>query len=175
MLIFQKLNSSFANLMGTILLLLLTLTILGDYLYKKWKYWEVESWPSVPAHDLRHSSNYVEGPSGFSRSGDFTTSGAAINKLTYHYQVNEVTYRGSMRTPEKNDVILVISFDESEARKEELRAFYKPNDPSVAVLSPVPFEGDYHLIVILFAGPLSIICFYCQMKSGGFRVLANNC
>lgn len=42
MLIFQKLNSSFANLMGTILLLLLTLTILGDYLYKKWKYWEVE-------------------------------------------------------------------------------------------------------------------------------------
>lgn len=133
----------------------------GYWFFQWQKFRGVETWPKVPARIVAHDSYSVpyrvETHTG-SRSGSH--SGGSV---TFEYVVGGRTYQSSYGSPNGGGLPVVFDFGEDSDRpwNESWDAYYKPSEPGLAVLSPVPYKGIAFLAIgTVFALIVSVHLFF---------------
>lgn len=120
-----------------IIFYLLLLTSVGFLIRGNVRYAGVEEWPYVKAYDVievGHVSNTPIQTRTGSREMLIDT-----RKVRFRYNVNGVEYQGTRSRPDGGPLPIKIG-------DSEWRAYYKPNDPEIAVLSPVPYQGTLWVV-----------------------------
>lgn len=125
----------------------------GYYWLSQWvRFRDVADWPSVEARMVGQKGGRFSYRSE-SREGA-RTGIVDATFVTFEYTVDGRTYPGHLATPDGGGLPL-------NPFGEPWRAFYKPETPELAVLSPTPYEGTGWLMTALVSGMLVVIhlCF----------------
>lgn len=129
-----------------LLLVYLTFVISGGlYLHGFLKYRGVDEWPSANAEIVGGGGNLDSFPTQ-TRYGMSTTT-VDSRFVEFRYSVGGTSYRSKTATPDGGGLPL-------NPLNRPWRAFYKPSSPDVAVLSPIPYQGNGLLIAAVFSGML---------------------
>jgi hypothetical protein len=133
--------------------------------FNKHRYRQVSQWPSVPAeiqflHSTRHSIP-VE-----TRTGSRWQS-STFDLARFTYQVGGIVYQGHQPSPDGQIPPMVTgSISGKPSSVPEYRAYYKPGQPEVAVLFPLPYQGDALLLIALVTGgiwALALVISYTRL------------
>ena len=118
------------------------------YIQRSWLYRGVESWPTVPAFNVTGTNAAIPSPSPVgTRYGFGGRQLVGTGWSAYDYTVGGTTFHGTRGFPDGNG-LPPRGFLPS-GTPVPWTAYYKPSDPSVAVLRPLPYEGGMELA---FAG-----------------------
>ena len=119
--------------------------------YRSWLYRDVESWPGVPAFNVGEQGELLT-LTGSSRFGGPTTSLIDTRQAKFDYTVGGTTYHGTRGFPDGNGLPPRGFLPNKDPVP--WTAYYKPSDPSVAVLRPLPYQGHMEFA---FAGIALVI------------------
>jgi len=133
-----------ALLMLVILLVPFSVT-LGLYVRGVLKYRDIESWPSVEARIIR--SGGTKTSVLFNTRTGTRTQIIDSTFVEFEYSVDGEFFRSNRATPDGGDLL-------PKPWSEPWRAYYKPSSPEVAVLNPVPYQGNGLLFASVFLGIL---------------------
>jgi hypothetical protein len=133
--ILRRLNS----FIGIRLFYVVFLASLGFWLYQWNLFREVESWPWVEAKLVDSASEYL--PFRLETRTGSRVSGVLLEAVEFGYVVDGIPYQGDLGTPDGGGVKHSIEVTPDFQLKRELRAYYKPDQPELAVLSPEPYAG----------------------------------
>ena len=129
-----------------------------SYFRNRARYDGVESWPSVPVDEIRVAGARDHYRMG-SRFGPETSVQIDAQHVEYRYTVGGTSYPGSRVTPSsQNPIGLRPAAD--------IEAFYDPENPEVAVLIPIKYRSDAHLVGIGFLGMLVAGHLYFSLRRG---------
>ena len=121
------------------------------------RYRGVENWPSVPVEQAQGGGLVTTYRRG-SHSGPEVSSRVDSSHIKYTYVVDGVTYRGTLGSPARQRAPINLL-------RQPWRAYYKPSNPSIAVLNPIPYDGFALLAGIGFFGALPAAHFYFSRSS----------
>ncbi|MGB0991007.1 MAG: hypothetical protein ACPG32_00890 [Akkermansiaceae bacterium] len=154
------------------------LTSLVIFCFKKHRYSGVETWPSVLAENVDITT--LSFPSrGDSHYGTKPHTTETYEILHFSYTVEGVSYRGN--TSNANDEaiqrpLLYLPNQETSLDSNhngsvpfhvELlpwRAYYHPENPHIAVLEPVPYQGTVAILLMVFAGIIMVVHFWTVVR-----------
>jgi len=125
------------------------------YSLKFLRYRGISSWPSVPAKVIFSRSYRFTMPTE-TRYGSSTTTHTSFSTL-YRYSVAGIDYEGTMATPDGDSPPIQVY--------ENPRAYYNPNNPGIAVMYPMPYEGTALLLTALLTGMLAGISAFFTLRS----------
>ncbi|MBN8459812.1 MAG: DUF3592 domain-containing protein [Verrucomicrobia bacterium] len=124
--------------------------------FNKFRYRDIGQWPSVPveidALYSMHGTIPTETRTGRSRIGTF------LNTVRYTYRVRGLNYQGDRASPD-GDIppVWTVSVNGVPQTGPEFRAFYKPDQPEISVLFPIPYQGNGLLLTALVAGGVCVL------------------
>ena len=132
----------------------------------------MESWQSVPALDVTEDQIHGE------TRGDWYT-GTKLRSMVTHivsfdYNVDGSTFRGSLASPDGGGLPFNSDFEVAKnpngdesflilPKPRGWRAYYHPDNPSLAVLNPIPFRGIGYMVVFSFMGILIAVHLYFKI------------
>lgn len=124
--------------------------------FNKFRYRDIGQWPSVPVEIEGLSSMRgtvpMETKTGRAQIGTF------LNVVRYTYRVKGLIYQGDRASPD-GDIppVLTVSVNGVPQTGPEFRAFYKPDQPEVSVLFPIPYQGNGLLLTALVSGGVCVL------------------
>jgi hypothetical protein len=130
------------------------------------KFHGVKSWPKVPATILEHGSGGVTYRME-TRTGTQIGHRAA-SWVKFSYSVEGTTYQSDLGSPNGGGVPVRFHFlgEEPEGPwHESWEAYYDPDHPEVAVLSPVPYDGTGWLVVAFASGSVALVHAFFWVKA----------
>ncbi len=143
----------------------------GWWFFHWQKFRGVENWPEVEAKILEHDSYSFSVPSA-SYTGTSTRS-VSGSYVTFEYVVEGKVYQSSYGSSNGGGLPHRPFIGEIPDRpwNESWDAYYKPGEPGLAVLSPVPYKGGIFLVIAaVCAIPVLVhLCFFMAEKIGEFR------
>ena len=141
----RKLFDRISSLCGLRFFYLVFLKSLACWLYQKHRFRDVESWPWVEAKLVNSAQASI--PFRLeTRTGSQATT-LAMAAVEFTYVVNGVTYKGDLGTPDGGGLQYSKEVAPDGELNWNLRAYYHPNDPASAVLSPEPYWGPLLLAI----------------------------
>lgn len=136
------------------------------FVRNKLRYAQVTSWPSVPVTIRSLANHSVSLPRHFSRSGQLTGGSVGYNAVRFEYTVDGKAYQGTRPSPD--DEIRPNPFSAGVAgappEPPAFRAYYLPEDPAVAVLFPLPYQGTGLLATAIVSGGLLGLYAFFSLK-----------
>lgn len=125
---------------------------LGYWFVQKEKFQGVEEWPKVKARIIDHGDVTVP----YRRESRYGTQTGATSAsyILFEYVVDGRVYQSERGSPNGGEVPTRFALGEKPNLpwNESWDAYYKPGEPELAVLSPVPYQGDVWVLIFLFSG-----------------------
>ena len=123
----------------------------GSWVFTSMKYRDSRHWPSVETKILDQGGKFQSFPS----QGRFGPSSTQLDSswVKIEYTVKGKTYVGDQGTPDSKGLPGRMN------NATPWRAFYNPDAPEIAVLSPGEFQGTSLFLVATFSGAMAGIHF----------------